>query len=226
MQIIRRRGRHLVFFIISVGVLLGSGCRFPWTAQPSIIEVGPAPEALKAYGAATAKFQAGAYEDAANQFANLRDHSADKRVARMALFGLALSRLVAADTPEDHLQALKLWENWIQVAPDVRDHENAALFDALVQEKMLLSNIPPGTPEKTPPVADDTAVPNWLFIRTKLEMDRLRGQLEESQAKLKKQQTQVERLKKEIATLKQQIKALEAIDQKIQKKKNAIPSAE
>ncbi len=221
----RSNRRYAICLFICVWMMLGAGCRFPWPMQPRTVDPSLSPTALKAYRAAVAKFQDGAYDDSAERFSAIRDQTADKRMARMALYGLALSRLVAAATPEAHEQALLLWQNWVDIAPDVAEIENAALFDTLVKEKMLFSNIP-AAPEKTDQTVDDGAIPNWLFIRTKQEMDRLRRQLLSSKETIIKRESKIESLHKEIGRLKRQIKAMEAIDQKIQEKKNAIPSAD
>jgi chromosome segregation ATPase len=69
-------------------------------------------------------------------------------------------------------------------------------------------------------------VSKWLLIQTKLELDRLRGELEAAQQRLDKKQKLIQSGEKAIVELKRKIKALETIDQKIQKKKDAIPSAD
>lgn len=225
MLICRGGRRYAICLFVCIGMVLGVGCRFPEAFQSRTIDSSPSPSALKAYQEAVAQFQDGQFDGSAEQFSAIREQTADKRLARMALYGLALSRLVAADKPEDYEQALLLWQTWLDVAPDVAEHENAAMFDTLVKEKMLFSNIPTAV-DKTEQAAPEGVVPNWLFVRTKQEMDRLREHRETSEATHKKQQTKIELLYKEIGRLKRQIKALETIDQKIQEKKNAIPSVD
>jgi U3 small nucleolar ribonucleoprotein component len=91
---------------------------------------------------------------------------------------------------------------------------------------MLFSNLP--LKEKPTAAAADSPPdePNWLFIRTKQELDRLREQLQSAEKINQNSQKKIQSLEKEIARLKRQIIALEAIDQKIQEKKTTIPSAE
>ena len=221
----RSHRHYAICFFICIGMLLGAGCRFPCSIQPKTVDSAPSPAALKDYRAAVAAFQGGEYDVAAKGFSAIRDQTPDRRLARMALYGLALSRLVAAETPEAYEQALLLWQNWVDIAPHAAEHENAVLFDALVKDKMLFSNIPAASEKKEPTVSDG-AVPTWLFVRTKQELNRLREQLEASEANLKKRQARIQSLEKEIGRLKRQIKALEAIDQTIREKKNAIPSAD
>lgn len=225
MLILHNYRRLAVYLFVGVWVALGVGCRFPWPVEPKSIDSAPSPAALKAYRAAVVKFREGDYDASAKQFSEIRDTTSDQRLARMALFGLALSQLVVAETPEAYEQALQLWQNWVNIAPDIEDSENAALLDPIIRDKMLLANIP-ATSDNLEIQTPEATVSNLLFVRTKQEMDRLREQLETSEANLKKGQAKIQSLKKEIGRLKRQIKAMEAIDQKIQKKKNAIPSAD
>jgi uncharacterized coiled-coil DUF342 family protein len=82
------------------------------------------------------------------------------------------------------------------------------------------------TPERTSDIDIDATVPRWLLIKSKQELDRLKVELEMAQKNLEKRQKKIQAQEKEIGELKGQIKALETIDQKIQKKKNAIPSTD
>lgn len=95
----------------------------------------------------------------------------------------------------------------------------------LVREKMLFSNIPltrvgKGDTEASPKVSQ------WLVINAANEIDRLKAKLKNSDQSNRKLNDRVVSLQKEMAKLKKQIKALETIDQKIQKKKQAIPSTD
>jgi len=165
------------------------------------------------------------YRLAAERFEAIRQQTPDKRFALMALYGAACSRLMAANTPQEYDDALVLWDKWVKHVPSQYGYEDPTLFDPLIKNKMIFSNIPM-TPEKTGDVDIDATVPRWLLIKSKEELDRLKAELEMAQQNLEKRQKKIHTQEKEIGELKGQIKALETIDQKIQKKKNAIPSTD
>ena len=151
------------------------------TVQPQSVEPLPSPAAMKSYTAATSAYQNRDYALAAERFAAIREGTSDRIMARMALFGLACARFMLAETPEAYIQALGLWENWNDIAPEVSTAEDVRFIDPMVKEKMLFSNIPPKDLK-----ADTSVSPpeesNWLFIRTKQEMDRLREKLKIAEA--------------------------------------------
>ena len=221
----RLNWRNIILSLMIGAWLFPAGCRFPLTAEHRAVESVPSPDAIKAFALANTAYQKGEYALAAERFAAIREETTDRRLALMALFGLACSRFMQAETPEDHIRALELWDTWNDNAPDVSNTEDPRFMDPLIREKMLFSNLPPEGKN-----ADDAGSTSegshWLFIRTKQEMDRLREQLKIAQAAEKKHLKKIRGLEKEISKLKRQIIALEAIDQKIQEKKTAIPSAD
>jgi len=210
---------------VCISILLVGGCRFTWPFSFSKAESHPSVEEIRQYRQAIAAYQKTAYLEAAQSFELVRTQTQDKRFARMALYGLACSKLMAAKTPEAYADALRLWQKWVDNAPKKVDYENPALADALIKEKMLFSNIPlkKMTEEK---VESEPMVSRWLLIQSRAELDRLRGELKAARETLEKRQKLIHTREKKIGELRRQIKALETIDQKIQKKKDAIPSAE
>jgi hypothetical protein len=180
---------------------------------------------MKAYSEAAAAYRDGDYQEAAERFSAIRENTGDRRMARLALFGLTCARLMLAETPDAYVSALELWDGWIDQAPDAGNQEDARFFDPMLREKMLLSNLPPQGADAGEPAGRDTESA-WILIQTKQELDRVRGQLEAAEAIGAKRQKTIRSLEKEIARLKRQIVALEAIDQGIQEKKTAIPATE
>ena len=188
-------------------------------------ESHPSVEEIREYRQAIDAYQKTAYLEAAQSFEVVRTQTRDKRFALMALYGLACSKLMAANTPEAYTEALQLWQEWVDNAPKKVDYENPAFADALIKEKMLFSNIPMKKESEEKP-EPETMVSRWLLIQSKVELDRLRGELKAAKETLDKRQKLIQDREKKIGELRRQIKALETIDQKIQKKKDAIPSAE
>ena len=202
-----------------------TGCQNGWPFRPTQLSSHPSPEARKQYQQALSLFQEKQYQSASEHFDAMRQKTTDKRFALMALYGEACARLMAANTPQEYEDALALWDRWVKLSPENCDYENSALLDPLIKNKMIFSNIPLTT-EKTAQLEPDVSVPKWLLINSKEEQDRLKGELEAAQQTLEKRQKKIQALEKEIEALRGQIKALETIDQKIQKKKNAIPSTD
>lgn len=216
--------RSLLGFLC-ISLLFVGGCRVTWPFKFSQTGPQPSAEEVRQYQKAVVAYQKTAYLEAAQSFGILRRQTQDKRFARMALYGLACSRLMAATTPEAYADALQLWQEWVDNAPKKVDYENPVLADALIKEKMLFSNLPLEKKEDEV-TGPEPMVSRWLLIQSKIEMDRLRSELEAAQETLNKKQKLIQSREKKIGELRRKIKALETIDQKIQKKKDAIPSAD
>ena len=193
--------------------------------MPTPVPSQPSAEAMKQYRQGVALYEQKQYRAAAERFDAIRQRTTDKHFALMALYGEACAKLMAAATPQEYSDALALWDRWIKHSPVADDCEDAALLDPLIKNKMIFSNLPL-TPETVPDIESSASVPQWLLFKSKEQQDRLRGELEAAQQTLERRHKKIQSLEKEIEALKGQIKALETIDQKIQKKKNAIPSAD
>jgi hypothetical protein len=214
--------------LICLSLLLVSGCKASWPFAPARVESLPSPVEMKQYRQAVLAYQQKAYLEAAKSFEVIRTQTRDKRFALTALYGLALSKLMAAKTPKEYNDALLLWQRWVENVPAKFDYEDPVLAGALIEEKMLFSNIPLSSEpiKEKAPEKPEQMVSRWLLIKSKLELDRLREELEVSKITLDKRKKTIQARDKEIRELKRRFKALETIDQKIQKKKNAIPSAD
>ena len=222
--------RGIVFKSICCGlIILGisslSGCRDSWPFTPPEVESVPSPAEMKQYRQAISAYHQERYTEAVKSFEQIRSKTRDKRFALMALYGLASSKLMAAETPEEYNNALLLWRRWVDNAPGKFEYEDPTLVDALIREKMLFSNIPLDSGESQD-ATSEPMVSRWLLIESKLELNRLRGELANSKKTLDKRQKKIQAQDRKIGELKRQIRALETIDHKIQEKKNAIPSAD
>lgn len=217
--------KRICFGTICLCLLLVNGCRDSWPFSPTRVDSAPSPAVMHQYRQAIAAFQKKDYFSAITSFEAIRTQTRDKRFALMALYGLANAKLMAARTPDEYNNALLLWQNWIENAPAKFDYEDPTMVNSLIQEKMLFSNIPLTT-EQSKETKQEPMVSRWLLIESKLELDRVRSELLTARKSLEKRQKKIREREMEIDELKRQIKALETIDQKIQKKKNAIPSAD
>ena len=211
------------FFL--VWLLAGAGCRLPWEIENGNGQAPPSPLLKAQYYQAVTAYQEKDYPMAAKQFKAIQEKSQNKDMVRKALFGLACTQLMAAQTPAQYQEAITLLESWIKVAPTGIENENPVLMVPIIKEKMLFSNIPltedgKGDTEAGPEVSQ------WLIINASKEIQRLRGKLESADQTNRKLKKRMMALEKQMAKLQRKIKALEAIDQKIQEKKSAIPSTD
>jgi hypothetical protein len=216
---------HIACLLICLAIGLCSGCRFGWPPQKQDAVSQPSPAALKQYRQAIAAYQTGEYAIADKRFTDLRKNNIDEGLDRMALYGLACTRLTRAETPAEYRQALALWVNWVQLTQQDYHSESPILLDPLVREKMLFSNIPL-TPMGNGEIDPESKVAQWMLINVANELGRVKKQLTSTEKTAQKRKKRIGELEKEIAELQRQIEALETIDQKIQKKKSAIPSAD
>ncbi len=180
---------------------------------------------LKSHNEAIGAYLMGDYEGAAERFATVHEQTANPVIARMALFGLACSRLMTADGPEAYQRALTLWDAWVYTDPTPGMYEDARLLAPVVRQKMLLSHIPPGM-EGVESLREGEAVSEWFMIQAEQELRRLNARLEAADAAIKGKDERIASLEQEINRLNQQIEALEEIDQKIHQRKRAIPTTE
>lgn len=217
--------RYIACLLICLVVALCGGCRFGWPPQKQDAVSQPSPVALKLYRQAVAAYQAEEYATADKRFTDLRRRNMDRGLDRMALYGLACTRLMLAQTPKEYRQALALWENWVEMTQQDYQSESPMLLDPLIREKMLFSNIPL-TPLGNGEIDPEPKVAQWMLINAASELGRVKRKLAVAEKTALKRKKRIGALEKKIAELQRQIKALETIDQKIQKKKSAIPSAD
>ncbi len=216
--------RCLAWVLLCVGVMTAAGCNLRALGGPTSMEPGLAPGEANRYGEAVTDYKAKAYDQSAQKFIALREQTANPVMARMALYGLACTRLMQANTPQAYQDAIALWNTWVESAPKKKpEYEDPALLAPLLSEKMLFSNIPLDK-ENLEASKAAPSVPQWLVVRANQELQRLKSQLAAAEETLDARDKKIKSLEKEIERLNAQIKAFETIDQKIQKKKNAIPS--
>jgi TolA-binding protein len=216
--------RNLYYWLLLLMLILMTGCRLPWPSPGVQVPSQPAPDVRSQYQKALVTYQNGDYVAAAKQFETLRERVASGDMARMALYGQACAQLMAAQSPEGYQAALKLWQTWLSLAPQDLEYENPAMMAPLVSEKMLFSNLPQSQ-DNGATNQDEKELTQWVLIKTRQELDNLKKKLALSEKASSQREKKISELEKEIARLKEQIHALETIDQKIQEKKSAIPSA-
>jgi hypothetical protein len=215
----RKLRQYLIIVLVgSMLAMVPAGCRFPFGESKSEqMPVIPLSE-LMSYSDAVNYYNAGEYEKAVREFESIRNITVSALMSRMALYGLACARLISAETPAAYLEAMSLWEGWVQSAPPYRqDTENPALLAPVIKDKTIFSYLNDARNRK---------MPVWLLEMANQEAHQLRKQLEEAGKGIDARDKKIKALEKEISRLNEQINAFETIDQKAQKRKHAIPSAD
>lgn len=93
-----------------------------------------------------AAFQSDDFEQAAKTFSELYESSRHDDIKRKALYGLACSKLILADSLESRNAAIDLWQQWLELLPDdmaESDDEDPRLMTP------LLGRIVPGSRDIT-----------------------------------------------------------------------------
>ncbi|RJQ66501.1 MAG: hypothetical protein C4519_25370 [Desulfobacteraceae bacterium] len=218
----KRYLQRLTIGLVCLGlIMVTGGCLFPFRERPAGPQAGSSPVELKNYIAAVDLYHTRDYEKSARQFESIREQTANPEMSRMALYGLTCSRLMSANTLEEYKEALNLWDSWMQYAVGHPNYENPALFAPVLKEKMIFSYVPVSSEGES-----DPRMPDRLLAGANQELKRVKKQLDEAGKTIDLKDKKIKALEKEISRLNEQISAFEKIDEKIQKKKNAIPSAD
>jgi hypothetical protein len=193
--------------------------------NPEPIQPPPVSAERLSYQHAIKAYNEGQYNAAAQLFDSIRATTVDHLMARLALYGLACARMMAAESPRAYQEALQIWQAWVAGAPSDDKTESPLLMVPLIKEKAFFANIPL-TGSVPNEIQENKIVPLWKLLKAKQDLELVRQQLEESDRAKKSALKRIGALEKEIEELTNQLKALETIDQKIQKKKSAIPSTD
>ena len=180
-------------------------------------------------------YDEGDFQTALDRFSTLASASASRDVQRKARFGELCSQLMLARTANEYNRAIGMWHDFAATATA---HDNA--WDPVLLEPLIVSKAPPaqdpnGTPEQNKPTVNAGPAPDSARMPPKAaiappptappapELDKsVVATLKKKAERAESLQRQLDDVMAENQSLKEKIKALEAIDQKIQKKKTAI----
>ncbi|WP_319405552.1 hypothetical protein [uncultured Desulfosarcina sp.] len=182
-------------------------------------------------------YKNGDYEAAMGLFKTLSTARTDAELARKAWLGEICCRLMIADTQDDYTAAIGLWHDFGSSAADNDDACDITLLGPLISRRPPKSTTqviyinPPATkvPDKTSMSTVGQRDDRQRDDRQRDDRQRDDRQLRTEMADLKKKAEQAAQLQHRVdevlaenRLLKEKIKALEAIDQNIQKKKTEI----
>ncbi len=167
-------------------------------------------------------YKDGDFKQAMALFRTISTSGTHEKLARKAWLGEICCRLMLADTKADYTVAIGLWHDFGRSAPDNDDVWDMDLLDPVIvrmapkSTTRVIEIYPPAAQNST-----DTAAP--------ADQQQIDRPSQTDQAAMKKKAAQVDRLQRQLdavaaenRSLKEKIKALEAIDQNIQKKKTEM----
>ncbi len=172
---------------------------------------------------AIAVYEAGEFADALVRFEALAAAGTDNTVGRQARLGEICSRLMLAETQAEYIAAVDMWREFNRRVPNPESAWELSLLDPLIVRMtpkvttQVVEIKPAPTQDKTGTPADPPA--------SSQQVQKLRNELsamKQKAAKLPELQQRLNESEAENRILKEKIKALEAIDQNIQKKKTEI----
>ena len=221
--------RLIIILIIVIGLF--TGCASVFQDFEDIVNQKLFKSDFASFENALSVYKNGDYYQAMDRFRTLSTAGTNQKLARKAWLGEICCRLILAKTQSDYSAAIGQWRDFVKSAPEHDDAWDLALLDPVIVHMTPKSTI--RVIEIHPPAAQDSE-------ETATPADRLQGdqqpngqQLQPEFAAMEKKAAQAARLQRQLdavvaenRSLKEKIKALEAIDQNIQKKKTemAAPS--
>lgn len=187
----------------------------------------------EALDAALEIYDQGEFEKALARFRTIKSDCKNEKVRRRAWLGEICCCLLLADTPADFSVAIGMWHAFADSTTDADATWSQALLDPLIvrlapressgEVGVDSSAEPPEatTGPKPPTMQEKAEQPQNEDARLEAEMAELRKKAKRAD----KLQLQIAKILAENRSLKEKIKALEAIDQSIQKKKSEISTS-
>ena len=179
-------------------------------------------------------YDKGDFETALGRFKEIKASSANERVSRRAWLGEICCCLMLADTPAAFTAAVGIWHDYTAATTDEDKIWSQALLDPLIVRQAPQPVPVPTVVEVPSPAVQpsaNTQVPA-VIQKQAVEPRDVQGpsqaEIEELQKKAKradKLQLEMAKILSENRSLKEKIKALEAIDQNIQKKKTEMSTS-
>ncbi len=205
-------------------LVLGAGCSSLPPVQKSEVTVIKETSSedklhLSNWKEGMAAFQNGDYRKAAALFEVMSENTENEKIRHRALYALAVTRLILAQSPEEFSQAMGVWECWSEES--VTDLEGQ---DPRMITPFLERLVPPGTSESVP-------LPSAKKPSRNAEHSNIYNSYLTCKELLRARDKEIERIKsrldikeKEVKKLKKQINSLEEIHLKFQEKKQEISS--
>ncbi len=198
--------------ILIISISLMAGCTL-WKQDPNVKPetVSPSPAVDGPFEYALSVYQRGDYAQAERLFNAISSAEPATDQCPRAQFGAICCRLMLAESPEDRSSAMVSWKALKDATPVNGWRVEQILFEPLILRLSVVKN----QPTQPAPQASESALAQKKMEKELTALKKKAGQLPQLKRQLDEALT-------ENNNLKQKIKALEAIDQSIQKKKTEI----
>ena len=217
--------RLTIILIIVIGLL--AGCASIFRDLDEIINRKRFKSDYTSFEKALSFYKEGDFNQAMDRFRTLSTAGTDKKLARKAWLGEICCRLMLADTQSDYTAAIGLWHDFSESTPVDDNALELALLDPVIVRM---------TPKSTtrvikiyPPAAQTPTETKTHAERPQKDQQQDGQQIQTDRAALQKKAAQATQLQRQLdavtdenRSLKEKIKALETIDQNIQKKKTEM----
>jgi hypothetical protein len=207
-QVIEMKKNLWIMMVLIFLLFITAGCGTVLYGPPGAQKTEPPDPDVLTLNRGDEAFRNEDYEKAIEIYSGLSQLAENEKIRRKALYGLACTKLILAETASDLNESIILWDTWSQLLPQVTEDEDPRMLKPILQRKAL-----PGMDEERVKKRTNTSK-NKISLKA----------LEEKDNKILQLESQLKEMEKEIQKLKQQISSLEAIDQKIQEKKKEITS--
>jgi hypothetical protein len=212
---LRQPCRRMIILTIIVGMLIG--CTSVFQNLDDRMHRNRFKLDYEAFEKALAVYKEGDCERAHAQFKTLSTVSASEKIARKARLGEICCGLMMAKTQAEYTDTIGMWHDFVRSAPEDDTVWDMALLDPLMVRmtpkhatQMIKIHMPAAE------ISAETVAPADRQLEAELEA------LKDKVAHAEQLQRKMDAVVAENRSLKEKIKALEAIDQNIQKKKTAI----
>ena len=213
--------------ILTATILMLSGCASFFQGIDEKVQRNKYRSDYENLDRAIAVYDEGDYRTALSRFKELASTSNSQLVRKKAGLGAICCDLVLARSANDHNRAIAKWHEF---AASVTPADNA--WEPVLLDPLFLQRCPVAPPDQATPqkkATTDTTVPEISEVHPPASTALPSAKAQKELDGLKKRAERADALERQLndaitenQSLKEKIKALEAIDQNIQKKKTAI----
>ena len=195
----------LSMMMMGICILTASGCLNLFSLKK---EVNPNNAHASLLKRGNDAFQNQEYEKALELYERVSHLAEDPVIRRKAIYGMVCTRFLLANTAEEFDEAVALWDTWSGMLPENLSGEDPRMLQPVLMQKTI------------PVVSDNKPQEEAGRYIHKISINELKNKEDE----IRRLRRQLKAREEEINKLKHQISSLEAIDRKIQEKKEEIAS--
>ena len=223
-------GLRLIIAVVVVGLF--TGCASVFQDLDDRLSRKRFKKDYQALNKALEAYDQGHFEEARGQFKAIKAASENQKVVHRAWLGEISCCLMLADTPAEFTAAVGMWHEFTDTATDQDAVWRHALIDPLIvrqapQAVPTVVKVPPPAiaPSANNPEPRAIQPPAGILPDAQALDQAEIEELKKKAQRADKLQLEMAKIRSENRSLKEKIKALEAIDQNIQKKKTELSTS-